>query len=246
MFPNYKKTHPPFWLERNKWFKKLYALRRVSHYSKKPLFSYTDAFLDCLILYGVMAPDEGFFVDVGCFHPVHHNATYSLYKRGWRGINIDVDEVKIEAFNIKRPKDINIVCAVSERAGKVKYRKHSFWSQLNSLEELEKAKKGEWREVTVDANTLTHLIDQTACKGCPIDFLNVDVEGHEISVLRALDFDRYRPKVVCVEMWAGSLDEVMRSELYSLMVDRGYQLINWMVVNLVFLHQDCPPLRFPK
>ena len=193
-----------------------------------------------------MAPDEGFFVDVGCFHPVSHNTTYSLYKRGWRGINIDVDEVKIEAFNIKRPQDINIVCAVSEQAGKTKYRKHSFWSQLNSLEELEKAKKGEWREVIVDANTLTHLIDSTPYKGRSIDFLSVDVEGHEVSVLRALDFDRYLPKVVCIEMWAGNLEEVMQSELYALMIDQGYQLINWMVVNLVFLHQSCPPLRFPR
>ena len=185
-------------------------------------------------------------MDVGCFHPVWENTTYFLYKRGWRGINIDVDEVKIEAFNIKRPKDINIACAVSERAGKAKYRKQSFWSVLNSLEELEKAKKGKWREVTVDTNTLTHLIDSTPYKGRPIDFLSVDVEGHEVSVLRALDFDRYFPKVICVEIWAGSLDEVMQSELYALLIDQGYLLINWMVFNLVFLHQSCPPLRYPR
>ena len=34
---------------------------------------------------------SGFYVDVGCHQPLLNNNTYRLYKRGWRGINIDLD-----------------------------------------------------------------------------------------------------------------------------------------------------------
>jgi hypothetical protein len=51
---------------------------------------------------------KGFFVDVGCYHPVQYSNTYKLYRLGWRGINIDLDAIKIEAFNLRRPGDVNM------------------------------------------------------------------------------------------------------------------------------------------
>jgi len=30
----------------------------------------------------------GFYVDVGCYHPIDGSNTYLLYKKGWKGVNI--------------------------------------------------------------------------------------------------------------------------------------------------------------
>ena len=35
--------------------------------------------------------NDGVFIDIGCHHPFLNNNTYRLYKRGWVGINIDLD-----------------------------------------------------------------------------------------------------------------------------------------------------------
>tara|TARA_B110000879_G_scaffold201693_1_gene277102 strand:+ start:1002 stop:1208 length:207 start_codon:yes stop_codon:yes gene_type:complete len=35
-----------------------------------------------------------FFVDIGCFHTTKYNNTYVYYKKGYRGINIDIDRIK--------------------------------------------------------------------------------------------------------------------------------------------------------
>ena len=35
-----------------------------------------------------------FFFDIGCFHPIKYNNTYVYYKKGYRGINIDIDRIK--------------------------------------------------------------------------------------------------------------------------------------------------------
>ena len=32
---------------------------------------------------------NGFYIDVGCYHPIHRNNTYLLHKNGWSGIIID-------------------------------------------------------------------------------------------------------------------------------------------------------------
>ena len=43
---------------------------------------------------------KGIYLDVGCLHPIRHNNTYLMYKLGWKGINIDLNPLSIELFNI--------------------------------------------------------------------------------------------------------------------------------------------------
>jgi len=126
------------------------------------------------------------------------------------------------------------------QAGKAIFLKKGYWSSLNSLEELERAEKERWRKMEVQTDTLTNLIDKTTYRNRQIDFLSVDVEGHDHIVLQSLDFNRYRPKVICVEIWDTTLDGVMASELYGFLVSEGYHLINWISLNLIFRHRDCP------
>ena len=58
---------------------------------------------------------KGTYVDVGCFHPIRQNNTYLMYKLGWSGVNIDLNPLTIDLFNVARPNDINICSAVSNK-----------------------------------------------------------------------------------------------------------------------------------
>ena len=42
---------------------------------------------------------KGNFIDIGCYHPTRHNNTYQMYKKGWSGINIDLNPLTIELLN---------------------------------------------------------------------------------------------------------------------------------------------------
>ena len=57
----------------------------------------------------------GFYVDVGAYHPLELSNTYLLYKRGWNGINIDINSFSIDYFDYLRPDDININIAASNK-----------------------------------------------------------------------------------------------------------------------------------
>ena len=39
--------------------------------------------------------NNGFYIDIGCYHPLQYNNTTLLYQRGWNGINVDVSDFSI-------------------------------------------------------------------------------------------------------------------------------------------------------
>ena len=61
--------------------------------------------------------ENGTYLDLGCFHPIRQNNTYLFHKLGWKGINIDLNPLTIDLFNIARPNDVNICAAISNKKG---------------------------------------------------------------------------------------------------------------------------------
>ena len=83
---------------------------------------------------------NGFYVDVGCYHPIHRNNTYLLHKQNWCGINIDTSEFSINLFDFIRPKDLNYNCAISNKKEMIKLFYQKKLSQLSTIE-IDQAKK---------------------------------------------------------------------------------------------------------
>ena len=144
---------------------------------------------------------EGFYIDVGCYHPLEGNNTHLLYKKNWRGINIDANSLSIDLFNIARKEDTNVNLAVD----KVKSTKKLFFrKEINMLNTINEkfAKihflKG-FKEKFVETDTLNSIIEKTIYKNREIDFLNIDVEGNELNVLQSLNFDKNNPIYIFIK-----------------------------------------------
>lgn len=60
-------------------------------------------------------------------------------------------------------------------------------------------------EIEVECVAFNALMERHAVDH--IDFLNIDAEGCDYEVLRSIDFDRFRPEVLCIEVTALSEDE---------------------------------------
>lgn len=226
----------PGWLERNMLFRKAFLFRKLflTRLSRR----YYAQFGEDIAIVRLFPKDHrGFFVDVGCFHPIQHSNTWALYRRGWRGINIDVDAIKIEGFNLVRPGDTNITCAISDHDGEATLYRHGLYSTVSSIDDSHRDRKvAEVR--TVACATLTAVLDRTRFRDRRIDFLSVDAEGHDEKVLQSLDFDRYAPRVVAVETYATSLPDVERTSLYRLLTSRGYALVGWCGLTLIMACPD--------
>ena len=142
------------------------------------------------------------YVDVGCFHPIHHSNTLLLHKRGWRGVNVDLQESKIALFRKLRPNDINIVAACSNAeqdmlaliyGGGVTDRLATV-DQPSLLSVVGDIPQGSTpiRTITLNHILKTHDIGR-------IGYLNIDCEGHDFEVLKGLDLVRYAPAIIGIE-----------------------------------------------
>src|SRR4051794_2053711 len=63
----------------------------------------------------------GFYVDVGAYHPYLASNTYLLYRRGWRGINIEPAPEHFRALQRSRERDTNLCIAVSPKSGRSRF-----------------------------------------------------------------------------------------------------------------------------
>ena len=78
---------------------------------------------------------KGFYVDIGCYHPIEGSNTYLLYKKGWRGINVDINKTSIELFNISRKDDENYNFGISNKNQLIKVFFRKKINMLNTLNE---------------------------------------------------------------------------------------------------------------
>lgn len=235
------KLNPSRRLAKNRLFRRLFLYRKL-YLSKTWGTHYSQFAEDETITRRFPKHMQGVFVDVGCFHPKKYSNTWKLYKKGWRGINIDIDEIKIDAFNIMRPDDVNIACGVSSQSGQLDYYSHGFYSVTTTLDkEFTEGKTG-YEKKTTRTESLTTLIDGTRYRDHKIDFLSIDCEGHDLEVLKSLDFERYAPSLIAVEIHKRTFPEVENSALYKLLCDKGYCLTGWCGFTLLFADPAMPGL----
>jgi hypothetical protein len=79
--------------------------------------------------------------------------------------------------------------------------------------------------------TLTELLAAHLPAGAAVDFLNVDCEGVDLSVLQGLDWARWSPRVVAVEAY----DDPSRQKMTEFVTARGYTLVAQAVLTLIFV-----------
>ena len=172
---------------------------------------------------------KGLYVDVGCYHPLDGNNTFLLYKKGWQGMNIDLNKTSIDLFNKARKNDVNLRIAVSNKFKKIKF---FYRKKINMLNTINKKfanssfRKG-FKTSHVQADTLNSVLGKSKYKNKKIDFLNLDIEGNEINALKSLNFKKYSPKLICVEIhnYSSSSSKSVNlksNPIYKFLLKKGY------------------------
>ena len=167
---------------------------------------------------------NGFYVDVGCYHPIHRNNTHLLHMRNWSGVNVDTSQFSIDLFNFMRPRDLNYNCAISDKNENIKLFYQKELSQLSTIEkgQAEIVFQGNIKEKDIQAFTLDEILSRDKYKNSKIDLLDIDVEGADLKVLRGLSFEKFKPELVCVEIHA---KEIKKSDIYNFLIDKNYELL---------------------
>ena len=178
--------------------------------------------------------NNGFYVDLGAHHPLHRNNTYLLFKKGWSGINIDVNEFSIELFEFLRPKDTNIQTAISDKNDVITFYYQKDFSQLNTTNKniAKENFSNEFKEKSIVCHTIENILENSKFKNSKIDFLNIDIEGAEMKALKTLNFAKYDPQVICIEILGyrelnakNREIKIKNSEIYKFLSNKNYKKV---------------------
>ena len=232
-------------------FKNLYLQLNLFHkflISKKNYFSFSG--VDIIVENIFKNKPKGFYIDVGCQNPIKNNNTYLLYKKGWTGINIDLDKDNIDLFNASRPKDLNINIAISNDVKEVDLFFYHKKSPINTIDkktsEFQKASVSMVKKIKTD--TLNNVISNSNFKENNFDLLSVDVEGHELQVLEGLNFDQHSPSIIIIEFLDLSvkklevknlsIQNIIKSDVYKYLTSKNYILVNCIYSDLIFVKKS--------
>jgi len=185
--------------------------------------------------------EKGIYVDIGAHHPINFSNTNFFSKKGWAGINVDPLPGSKKTFDLERVNDTNLELVVSEQEGMVEF--YLFDPPLMntmSKEQAEKNAKFDWcklQEVKMIPSLPLHLLlDKYLTPNAQIDFMSIDVEGAEISVLKSNNWKKYKPNVLLIEFIDLSIEEIFQTDIHKLLVEHSYKLFakTW---NTVFYKQ---------
>lgn len=184
----------------------------------------------------------GFYIDIGAYHPKKSSNTYFFYKKGWKGINIDAMPGSMKLFRDIRKRDINLELPLGIEGQEVNY--YEFEDKaLNGFESPKLIQKNPSKVQNklkrihrFKTRALNNILEEYLPMGQEIDFLTIDVEGQEFTILENFNFNKYSPKWILVEIWGFSIENNSHCKVTSLLKSNGY-IASAKTINTVFFEK---------
>ena len=181
-----------------------------------------------------------YYVEVGCNEPLKYSNTFDLYKRGWKGLCIDGNELLINKFKKLRPNDTSVCAIVSNSKDEITFTEFSD----SGVSSVNQQHIEEWKKYSkivsqkkITPVSLNEVLDQYQV---PKQFglLCVDVEGHDFEVLSSINLNIYQPTLIIVEMTGFNISNVDSSNISKYLKNYGYNIIAFAIGNAYFLRSN--------
>ncbi len=172
--------------------------------------------------------NKGFYIDIGAHHPIRFSNTYFFYRKGWSGINIDARPGSMLLFNRLRKRDINIETAVSDSETELTY--YMFNDTALNTFDRERAeviiKETNYKLTSkkiIKTSRLENILDHNVTLKQSIDFMNIDVEGLDLKVLKSNNWNKYKPKYILVESLEKDSSDIYKDPISLFLSNSGYR-----------------------
>jgi len=147
--------------------------------------------------------DDGYFLEIGAYHPTIFSNTRFLVERNWSGCYVEGSPSAMSRF-IDEYKDNDKITLIDSLFGDksgVTLFYDSIGDGISSTDanHIEKWKNGsgcKFKKIfapVIDKNILYQLLPSN------IDFVNIDVEGQSANFSTLLDYNKLNTKVICIE-----------------------------------------------
>ena len=219
---------------------KLYRITRGAWYQLIRWKNHFEGKIDRQGFYGAFGEDrtisellgglrDGFYVDVGSGHPILDSNTYFFYKNlNWHGVVVDAIKSNTIQHKLFRPHDNVVWAAIGVEGSEItvyEYPANEFTTtDKKRYEELKLEGKFPSSIKLLKCQRLDLLLKQNTGICMHNSFMSIDVEGGEREVLLSINWDEYRPSIICIEDISNTnkeIHEFLEQKDYSLATRLG-------------------------
>lgn len=173
------------------------------------------------------------YLEIGIPDPINGSNTYHFYLNGHTGVCVEANPDAIKGVRDRRPNDEVMCCgcgAVKDEGSSLKFyviegRPSANTFSKDSLNILTAKGFRCEKEIEVPMISLNSIMCQYLPEGA--DFVSIDVEGYEYTILKDFDFNKYPVSIFCIEKG----DETVK----SLLIEKGYQQAAETPSNWIFM-----------
>ena len=247
-------------------FPKLYrwlALCKMHHQMRK----FSRVYPECRLFFSVFKPEarvhysqfnqdyivyknffygvhDGIYCDVGGNHPLNINNTRLFEERGWSGMVFEPLPHMRELWEQHRNATFFPIAA-SDSEGEVEFSVvvgEAGWENMLSYVGDTSTPEYDYqtREIVVQTRPLKNVFNELGV--ISIDYMSIDVEGHEINVINGIDFDAVKIKVLTIENNYGGVGNFTHygdDRIREYMLSHGYLLWGRIVsLDDIYVHRD--------
>ncbi|MBL4592444.1 MAG: FkbM family methyltransferase [Flavobacteriales bacterium] len=193
------------------------------------------------ILKNILKLDVIDYLDIGTNHPRHSNNTYKFYEQGYSGVCIEPNPDLVKLIRKERPRDkcLNIGVSLNEDSQTDFFimNPHTL-STFSEKDAREFEKEGTHtisKIIKVKLSTINSIISENFEK-CP-DVISIDVEGLNEEIALSFDFNRYRPKIFCIETitYSDKNEGKRLNSIIDYLLNNNYKLYADTNINSIFL-----------
>ncbi len=176
------------------------------------------------------------YLEIGVPDPVHGSNTYHFYINGSTGVCVEANPDMIEGVKSRRPKDKVICCGcgalkdegtslnyyvIRGRIGRNTFSEETLRALMEQGFECE-------RTIKIPMISLNRIIENYYSK--TPEYISIDVEGYEYTILRDFNFEKYPISIFCIEKGDEKVKILMKQE--------GYKLVAETPANWIFMKEE--------
>ena len=212
-------------------------------------FSYSQFGEDIIIasLFYQLGIHKPTYLDIGANEPRFISNTYYFYEHGGGGVCVEPNPFLCKKIKKARPRDI----VINEGIGVDDKETANFFlfpNYANGLSTFSEKEARHWEEVgmqgigkikpekiiqmrLININT----IFRDYCSVIP-DLLSIDVEGLDFAILKSIDYEKYKPKIICAEtlLYDDKQKGYKNQEISQFLQSKNYSIYADTRVNTIF------------
>ena len=159
----------------------------------EPIVSYAQNGEDVVLNRVFRGQSDGLYIDVGANEPVTDSVTMLFYLRGWSGVNVEPAARVYDRLATSRTRDINLNLGLSDRDGTLTFHEIPSGPSLSTVcDEIANCYRAQGVELVkrmIPVTTLARICEEHVGERS-VDFLKIDVDGHEREILAGGDWNR--------------------------------------------------------